>query len=227
MSLSTVYVEDAQIREDKCWSLAILPRCTVAREDLSRVQSWSLNRVLYFKSYITNAAAVVPHDAWTPRSSALYDKGGFIKPPFFQHCRHRFHSNLQHHHPFSQQMPFVHFLAQFDLWPSAPICAALVWIHLLMIYFNCQQSKAETRFVWRWPALAGTSACRWILRDMRGDVNTTITLLCVGVSLWPMFLRMLVYSWSRTFSFYSIPSICLYGSGDVMRCNPSMSFRSF
>lgn len=108
-------VEDAQIPEVKCRSLAILPRRTVASENLYRVQSWSLNRVLYFKSYITNVVAAVLHKAWTLRSSALYDKGGFIKPPFFQHRQHRFHGNLQHYHPFPQQMPFVHFLAQFDL----------------------------------------------------------------------------------------------------------------
>lgn len=56
-------VEDTRILEVKCPSLAILPRCTAASENLCRVQSCSLNRVLYFKSCITNVAAAVLHKA--------------------------------------------------------------------------------------------------------------------------------------------------------------------
>lgn len=108
-------------------------------------------------SHIYNRrAAVVLHNAWTLRSLAVYDKGGFIKPPLFQPLQHHFHSNLQHRHPFPQQMPFVVFLAQLDLWLSPSIWEALVWIHLLMIFFNCERRPSLHCGDLRWPAQVHT-----------------------------------------------------------------------
>lgn len=54
--------------------------------------------------------------------------------------------------------------------------------------------------------------------NVRVDVNTTITLLCVGVGLWLMSLRMLVYCWNRTFFFFFSCSICWDGTRDA-RCD--------